>query len=122
MNKFFEDGARFIFAGFINIVLSLCFFQLLLFVIPANVSYTITWFVGVIFVSIVYPNTVFYGVKKMKKNSFLTSIVYVFSFCIGYSIILLLELYYPNNRFSIFIALAFTATINFLGMRKMLFR
>lgn len=114
------DGVRFLFAGLTNFIISLSLFQLLLFVAPANIAYAITWLIGIIFVSVVYPKTVFKGTKKTKKNFFLSSMIYVISFFIGYTIIVLLELKFPGNRFSIFIALIFTACINFMSMRKML--
>jgi hypothetical protein len=120
MSKMLGDGVRFLFAGLTNFAFSLTLFQLLLFIAPANIAYTITWLIGIIFVSIVYPKTVFKGAKKTKKNFFLSSLIYVISFFIGYTIIVLLEFNYPGNRFSIFIALLFTACINFMSMRKML--
>ena len=122
MNNLLGDGVRFLFAGVANFVISVSFFQLLLFILPANIAYTITWLIGIIFVSIIYPKAVFKGIKKTKINFFLSSIVYVISFFLGYIIIALLELNYPGNRFSIFIALVFTACLNFLSMRKILIR
>ena len=122
MNKLLGDGVRFLFAGLVNFAISLSLFQLLLFILPANIAYTITWLIGIIFVSVVYPKVVFEGIKKTKKNFILSSIIYVISFFMGYTIIALLEFNYPGNRFSIFIALVFTACINFLSMRKMLIR
>jgi len=116
------DGIRFVVFGLLNMVLSLALYQILLFIMPASVAYSITWVIGIAFVAILYPSIVFSGVRQSWINHAITATIYVCSFVLGSMVVVLADRSYPGNRLSIFATLALTTSFNFLAMRLLLRR
>jgi putative flippase GtrA len=117
-----SDGTRFVVFGLLNMVLSLALYQVLLFIMPASAAYAITWVIGIAFVAILYPAIVFSGVRQSWNNSAITATIYVCSFVLGSTVIVLADRSHPGNRLSIFAALTLTTIFNFLAMRLLLRR
>ena len=116
------EGVRFVVVGVLNVLLSMALYQLLLFVMPANAAYAITWVIGITFVAIVYPAVVFVGVRQSRRNSAVAAAIYLCSFLLGSTVIALAERSYQGNRLSIFAALTLTTIFNFVAMRLLLQR
>ena len=112
-------AVRFIGAGLVNTLLTFLIFQGCLFLFSPLVSYSLSWIVGLIFVTTFYPSHVF----KMdhptwsKKLIFLT--VYLLIFFAGG---IALDVLTRNNihpRLAIVIVIVFTTLINFLAGRTL---
>jgi hypothetical protein len=117
MSTIFNDGRRFVFAGILNSFLSVGLYQLFMFIMSATTAYTLTWVIGVVLVSMIYPTWVFSGVKQNFKNSLITAGIYLLSFLIGVLVIYLSDIIWPGNRLSVFVAMLLSATLNFFGFR-----
>ena len=117
MSTISNDGRRFVFAGIINSFLSVGLYQLFMFIMSATTAYTLTWVIGVVLVSMIYPTWVFSGVKQNFKNSLITAGVYLLSFLICVLVIYLSDIIWPGNRLSVFVAVLLSATLNFFGFR-----
>lgn len=107
----------FLIAGSINTIITIVVYQLLLFIVSSSISYCVSWCVGVILVSVVYPYFVF-SVKKENhsKTSIQFAIIYIICFFLGLACNQILIFIFNIPRLSIFFTLCFTSSISFLLM------
>ena len=117
MSTIANDGRRFAIAGILNSVLSIGLYQLLMCIMPATPAYTLTWVVGVVLVSLIYPGRVFSGVQQNRRNFAITAGVYVFSFLLGSVVVFLADGIWPGNRLSVFVAILLSSALNFFTLR-----
>lgn len=117
MSTISSDGRRFAIAGILNSLISIGLYQILMFIMPAIIAYTLTWVVGVVLVSLIYPGRVFSGVPQNLRNFAITAGVYVLSFLLGSSVIFLSDIIWPENRLSVFVAIFLSSALNFLILR-----
>ena len=122
MSTISSDGRRFAVAGILNSLLSVGLYQLLMFIMSATAAYTLTWIIGMVLVSMIYPSRVFSGIKQNLRNSAITAGVYVLSFFIGSIVIFLSDVIWPGNRLSVFVAMLLSAALNFFALRIWLLR
>lgn len=102
---------RFLAAGGVNTLFTLLIYQALLSLFSAELSYIISYFLGLVYIYFVYPNKVF-NVNN-RKAGLISVLVYLSSLSIGTFIV---SLSY-NDRLAIFLAIMATTIYNFLLMR-----
>lgn len=116
-NHLLADGFRFILAGGVNTLLTLGVYQLGLVFLPHNLAYAISWFLGILYLIIVYPAKVFPGSTASFKRNVAVIVVYLTVFLIGlWSLERVVE-FGLHERLAIFVVLIVSATLNFLLMR-----
>jgi putative flippase GtrA len=116
--RLFGDWVRFILAGGFNTFLTLGVYQLLIFVMPRDFAYAVSWLVGIVYLLIVYPTKVFPGGRSSALLSAMVVIIYLVVFvvglwCLGY----LVGTAGVHERLAIFVTLSLSASINFVLMR-----
>ncbi|WP_279111103.1 GtrA family protein [Bartonella apis] len=118
VNKLKRQAFRFFFAGVINTGATIILYQLLLFLLSPAFSYCITWFFGVVFVSIIYPFFIFDKKgKKYTKINLQFALIYITCFLIGLALNQSLIIMFDIPRLAIFFTLCFTSLVSFLMMR-----
>jgi putative flippase GtrA len=116
-NHLLADGFRFILAGGVNTLLTLGIYQLGLVFLPHTLAYATSWFVGILYLLIVYPVKVFPGGTASFKRNVTVVAVYLTVFLVGlWSLERAVE-FGLHERLAIFVVLIVSATLNFLLMR-----
>lgn len=116
-HHFFSDALRFLLAGGINTLLTIGIYQLLLFFFSHNISYSLSWIAGLLFIYSVYPSKVFPGgINTLKRRVYaITSYLIVFVSSLWF-----LNLLVSNgvhSRIAIFGVLIISTLLNFFSMR-----
>lgn len=111
------DGIRFILAGATNTILTLGFYQVALFILPHNISYALSWVLGVLFLIIVYPTKVFPGGSASSGRIVAAIAIYVSVFAVSLWTLELAISFGLHERLAIFVVLALSASLNFMLMR-----
>ena len=109
-----KDGLRFLAAGLANTGLTFSVYQLLLFVVSAQLAYAVTWCAGVVFVVAVYPSKVFAGGRTEWRARINLGISYVGIFLIGLLTLKLLEHWSVAPRIAIVFVMGVTTVANFI--------
>ena len=116
-NHLLGDSLRFVLAGGLNTVLTLGVYQVVLFSLPHNQAYSISWMVGILFLLIVYPTKVFPGGVPSIKKSTATVIIYLTAFFLSLTILDWMVVQGLHKRLAIFVVLVVSTTLNFILMR-----
>jgi len=114
------DGFRFLLAGAVNTLITLAVYQLLLFIAPPWLAYTMSWLVGLLFVVVFYPSRVFAGARRDLAARMGLGASYVAVFLLGLATLRILENGGVPARLSIFAVLAVTTAANFVVGRLIL--
>jgi len=109
------EAARFLMTGGLNTVLTIALYQLLVSFVNPSLSYAIAWIAGFIFVAITYPKFVFRSDSTSLRQSMALFYVYLVSFLVGIFLTWMFVRGGGNERFSIFVVIAITSTINFIA-------
>lgn len=110
--------SRFLVAGTLNTGITIIIYQSLIFIISPSMSYCISWCVGVILVSVIYPYFVFRANKTSSSNlSIKFALIYIICFFVGLAFNQVLILIFNIPRLAIIFTLCFTASISFLLMQ-----
>lgn len=117
---FFSDGIRFLIAGGLNTLLTVFIYQLCLLFMRHEVAYGLSWFVGIAFLITFYPTRVFPDSNGTWIRKALISVLYILNFVISLWLLNQVVLYGIPPQLAIIIALIYTTTINFFGMRTIL--
>jgi len=116
------DGVRFVLAGVVNTLITLAAYQVLLFVVPAWLAYTISWAGGLLFVMIFYPARVFAGARRDLPARVGLATSYAVVFVLGLVTLRVLGNFGLSSRIAIFGVLAMTTALNFVLGRFILSR
>jgi len=114
------DGLRFVLAGAANTLITLAVYQLLLFLTPDWLAYTLSWVCGLIFVVVFYPSRVFAGARRDVAARTTLGASYAAVFLLGLGTLRVLATAGVPARLAIFIVLAVTTASNFLLGRLIL--
>jgi putative flippase GtrA len=114
------DGLRFLVAGAANTTVTLAIFQLLLFLMPSWMAYTLSWLSGLLLVMIFYPSRVFAGARRDLTARVWLGASYAAVFLLGLGALRVLGMTGISARISIFAVLAITTAANFLLGRLIL--
>ncbi len=111
------DAFRFLIAGGINVLLTLGIYQICLLMWNHNISYSISWAVGLVYLVVVYPSKVFPGGKSSPGKALI--VVYSYLLVFGASLWSLNQIVGVgvNERLAIFFVLAISTVLNFASMR-----
>ncbi len=111
------DAFRFLIAGGFNVLLTLCVYQFCLLAWNHNISYSISWAVGLVYLVVVYPSRVFPGGKTSPGKALIVVCSYLLVF--SASLWSLNEIVGAgiNERLAIFFVLAISTVLNFISMR-----
>lgn len=121
MSNLAGEGLRFIVLGVINTLITISIYQIILFFLPPQWAYTISWIVGIAFVVIIYPNYVFKKKSIGTLKKFGIFFLYILNFVISSMLLnFLISRFGISSRVSIFIVLVCSTIINFLGMKCVL--
>ena len=107
------DGLRFVLAGAANTLITLAVYQLLLFITPDWLAYTLSWVCGLIFVVVFYPSHVFAGARRDAAARTILGAAYAAMFLLGLGTLRFLATAGVPARVAIFIVLAVTTASNF---------
>ena len=114
------DGLRFVVAGAVNTLVTLAIYQLLLFVVPAWLAYTISWMCGLLLVMVLYPSRVFAGARRDIAARVWLGASYAAVFLLGLGTLRMLQAAGVPARLAIFAVLAVTTASNFILGRLIL--
>lgn len=114
------DGLRFVLAGAANTLITLAVYQLLLFITPDWLAYTLSWVCGLIFVVVFYPSRVFAGARRDAAARTALGVTYAAVFLVGLGTLRVLATVGVSARAAIFIVLMVTTASNFLLGRLIL--
>lgn len=116
MRRRFAEICRFLVAGFANTSLTMMVYQVLVTLATPSIAYSIAWLGGLLFVTIVYPKSVFRAKRSWKGGAAL-AVVYMTVFVVGLLLITFLDTLLINPRFGILIVLIATTSMNYSGSR-----
>ena len=119
-NQVISELRRFFTFGAINTLLTFMLCQLLIFFLSPDISYAISWGVGIVLVCIYYPRFVFRVDRKL-SHVVKTITLYVFSFFLGLLTIDTLGYLEVNERLVILITVVLTTCFNFI-VSKVIYR
>ena len=111
------DGLRFIIAGSINTILTLCIYQFALFFLSHSVAYAFSWLVGILYLIIVYPTKVFPGGNNSPMRIGVATAIYLVVFMISLWSLDFIVSAGLHERLAIFVVLVLSASLNFVLMR-----
>lgn len=118
ISRFTREGARFVSIGIANTLIGIIIYQAGLFVLSPQLSYTLSWIIGIFLVVIVYPSYVFKKKSTATSKKFVIICLYIFSFIISSLLLNFLVIFVGiHSRISIFIVLGLSTILNFVGMR-----
>jgi putative flippase GtrA len=109
-----KDGLRFLAAGLANTGLTFLVYQLLLFVVSAQLAYVVAWCAGLLFVVAVYPSKVFAGGRTDWRARVNLGISYVGVFLVGLLTLKLLGTWSVAPRIAIVFVMGVTTVTNFI--------
>lgn len=109
-----KDGLRFLAAGLANTGLTFLIYQLLLFVVSAQLAYAASWCAGLLFVVAVYPSKVFAGGRTDWRARINLGISYIGVFLVGLLTLKLLEYWSVAPRIAIVFVMGVTTVTNFI--------
>jgi putative flippase GtrA len=109
-----KDGLRFLAAGLANTGLTFLLYQLLLFVVSAQLAYVVTWCAGLLFVVAVYPSKVFAGGRTDWRARINLGISYIGVFLVGLLTLKLLGYWSVAPRLAIVFVMGVTTVANFI--------
>ncbi|MFC1701368.1 hypothetical protein ACFL1J_01275 [Pseudomonadota bacterium] len=116
-NHLVADGLRFIIAGGINTILTLCIYQFALFFLSHSFAYAFSWLVGILYLIIVYPTKVFPGGNNSPKRIGVATAIYLVVFMISLWSLDFIVSTGLHERLAIFVVLVMSASLNFVLMR-----
>ncbi len=111
---------RFLGFGLLNTGGTILIYQLLVFFVSPNMAYTVTWMIGISFLVLFYPQRVFLVKNVTSKQRLLMGMIYVFTFCIGYTSLNFVIGLGIHERVAIFLTLGLTTILNYLLIRSRL--
>ena len=111
------DAFRFLIAGSINVLLSLCVYQLCLLVWSHDISYALSWVAGLTYLVVVYPSKVFSGGSTSLLKSLIVLCSYFLVFTVGLWCLSQFVSVGINERLAIFLVLPISTVLNFVCMR-----
>ncbi len=107
--------SKFLSLGVLNTVFTTIIYQFLLFFIDSEIAYSISWFIGFLFLVVAYPKYVF-GSRTNFVSVVFVSLVYLSSLVLGYYSMIFFDGVGMNSRISIFFIIALTSIYNFICM------
>ena len=107
---------RYLLAGSANTLSTMAVYQLLVTISSPAVAYSLAWLIGLLIVAVVYPKFVFRVTGGWARGGAI-AITYVAVFVVGVLLIKLLDSLAINNRLGIFLVMAVTTTMGYLGSR-----
>ena len=116
----FSDAVRFIIAGGINTLLTLIIYQLCLLFLRHDISYIISWIVGITFLIVFYPTRVFPQGHNTWRRKVLIVGLYIVNFFVSLWLLDVVVNYGIFPQIAILFALMYTTLMNFFGMRFIL--
>lgn len=116
------DSFRYAVAGVVNTGLTILAYQALLFYMPSQAAYALSWGLGLAFVAIVYPARVFVGGRRDLAARIVLVAFYAGLFLLGLALMALLDDFSVSSRSSIFIVVGCTTFVNFITSRFFLRR
>lgn len=116
-NQLIGDALRFVLAGGINTLLTLFVYQVILFFLPHSFAYALSWLVGILYISIVYPTKVFPGGSASLIKIGATVTIYIVVFMISLWCLEFVVSKGLHERLAIFVVLILSTTLNFVLMR-----
>ena len=111
------DAFRFLIAGGFNVLLTLGVYQLCLLVWNHNISYSMSWAVGLVYLVLVYPNKVFPGGRSSPGKALVVVCSYLLVFSASLWSLNQIVGLGVNERLAIFFVLAISTVLNFISMR-----
>lgn len=118
----FADIVRFLFAGGFNTLLTLCIYQLCLFIFDHNIAYSLSWLCGLLFVYFYYPSKVFPGSNPTPVMKILTVVIYLFVYLAGLFFLNVFIEKEIHERVAILFVIILSTLLNFCLMRLLLRR
>lgn len=116
-NRLLSDGLRFVVAGGINTILTLCIYQFALFFLSHSFAYTLSWLVGILYLIIVYPTKVFPEANNSPKRIGIATTIYLVVFMASLWSLDFIVSTGIHQRLAIFLVLVISASLNFVLMR-----
>lgn len=97
-------------------------YQLCLLIVSHELAYGVSWIAGLTFLVVVYPSKVFSVSNSDWTQKVLIVLLYAVNFLVGLWFLNQLVTRQVAPEFAIFMVLAYTTVVNFLGMRLILRR
>jgi putative flippase GtrA len=107
---------RYLLAGFANTVSTMAVYQLLVTISSPAVAYSLAWLIGLVIVAVAYPKFVFRVTGGWARGGAI-AITYAVVFVVGLLLIKLLESLTIHDRLGIFLVMAVTTAMSYLGSR-----
>ena len=107
---------RYLLAGSANTLSTMAVYQLMVTISSPAVAYSLAWLIGLVIVAVAYPKFVFRVTGGWARGGAI-AITYAVVFVVGLLLIKLLESLTIHDRLGIFLVMAVTTAMSYLGSR-----